>query len=111
MPKTTNKDAVNKELKDKEVVQKEATEQVEQESLPDKKGYVSYTLPFLPGISQGDVKIVTLNGRNYPVRYGVQEMVPPGVKEILDNMLYQSRLAEERIKEARKERCITKIEN
>ena len=111
-----DKNVTDTKLKDNETVQPEETTQegnTEQRGKPApiKNGYVSYMLPFVPGANPGDSETVGLNGVNYQVQYGVQVEIPKGVAEILDRRQKQRVLLIKKIEEARKEKCITKIEN
>lgn len=73
-------------------------------------GYVEYCLPFMPGVKPGDSQTVTINGKNYQVKYGERVRVPVGVKEILEEMVKANGLIEEKIKRLQQETCITKLE-
>lgn len=75
-----------------------------------KKGYVNYCLPFLPGKQPGDSHTVTVNGINYQIQYGEPVCVPVAVRDILEEMIAQSRHTARKIQELTgHERCIAKF--
>lgn len=87
----------------------EVTEQAEPETKNEE--YVDYCLPFLPGVDVGESQTVTLNGKNYQVQYGVPTKVPVGVKEILEDMVKQTRLIKDKIDRlSKEEKCIAKFD-
>lgn len=74
-------------------------------------GYVNYCLPFLPGKQPGDSHTVTVNGKNYQVQYGVPVRVPIAVRDILEEMIAQSRHVSRKMQEMKdNDRCIAKFE-
>ena len=95
----------------------EVSEQTEKPEVPEMggepikdDGYVEYCLPFMPGVKPGDSQTVTINGKNYQVKYGEVVRVPVGVAEILKEMVKANGLIEEKIKRLQQETCITKLE-
>lgn len=77
-----------------------------------KEEYVDYCLPFVPGKEMGDSQTVTVNGKNYQVRYGEQVRIPIAVKEILEDMLLSQKLIKRKTDElAGKDKCIAKFDN
>ncbi len=94
-----------------EVTEAETPEKLQEGTTADQQsGYVEYCLPFLPGKKPGDFQTVTINGKNYQVKYGEKVMVPKGVRDVLEEMVQQSILIEKKVEELKKEKCITKIE-
>ncbi len=75
-----------------------------------KAGYVSYCLPFLPGKEPGDSHTVTVNGKNYQVQYGERVEVPIAVRDILEEMIAQSRLVSQKMRQMEdNDQCIAKF--
>lgn len=76
-----------------------------------KQGYVKYCLPYLPGKQPGDSHTVTVNGRNYQVQYGEQVEIPAAVRDILEEMIAQSRLVLKKMRQMKdNDQCIAKFE-
>ena len=73
-------------------------------------GYVEYCLPFLPGVKPGDYQTVTINGKNYQVKYGENIRMPKGVADILKEMVKSYITTEEKAARLQKETCITVLE-
>lgn len=73
-------------------------------------GYVTYCLPYLPGVKPGEYQTVTINGKNYQVKYGEPVRMPSGVAEVLQQMVKSRTRIEDKIKRLQEEKCITKLE-
>ncbi len=76
----------------------------------EKPGYVDYYLPPLADKPIGSYQTVTINGKNYQVRYGEWVKIPVGVRDILEEMVRQTMLLGKKIERLKEEKCITKIE-
>lgn len=96
--------------KEKTTAEETVTEKTTAEETENKDGYVKFCLPFLPGKTKGDYQTVTINGKNYQVKYGETVNIPVGVRDVLVEMLAQSELIDRKIAALKKERCISTIE-
>lgn len=93
------------------MAQKTEKTEVKKEAAETKKDErVEYTLPFMPGTKMGDSITVTINGVNTQVQYGVTQMIPKGVADVLMEMVSQERIVAKKVEEiAGKERLIATI--
>ena len=81
---------------------KEKPETKPEEKKPEaktKEGYVEYCLPFMPDTKMGDAITVTINGKNTQVQYGVTQMIPIGVRDVLEEMVKQQMVVAKKIEE------------